>query len=75
MPKYFFNIRYEHQGRDTVGEELPDEMAAWREATLIAGELFRDIHTKFEPGQEWSLEISDEDRKPLYVIKVSATKL
>jgi hypothetical protein len=56
------------------GEELLDDNAAWHEATIIAGELFKDIDGKFQPGHEWSLEVTDEQRKPLYVIRVSAEK-
>ena len=29
------------------------------DATLIAGELFKDLDGKFRPGQEWSLEVTD----------------
>jgi hypothetical protein len=60
---------------DGIGEELPNDEAAWKEGTLIAGELFKDIDGKFQPGQEWSLEVTDEARKPLYLIRISAEKM
>jgi hypothetical protein len=73
MPRYFFNVHDQgHRGHDTEGEELPDAAAAWREATLIAGELFKDIDGRFQPGQEWQLEVTDEQRRPLYIIRVTA---
>jgi hypothetical protein len=40
VPQYFFNVGGERSVSDTVGEELPDDEAAWKEATLIAGEIF-----------------------------------
>jgi hypothetical protein len=39
-----------------VGDELPNNDASWNEARLIAGELFKDIDGRFQPGQEWALE-------------------
>jgi hypothetical protein len=51
----------DHQGpfppADDISEELPDDDAARKEATLIADDLFKDINAKFQPGQEWSLEV------------------
>jgi hypothetical protein len=55
MPRYFFNVQGTRQTIDELGEELPDDKAAWVEATIIAGELFRDIDGKSQPGQEWTL--------------------
>jgi hypothetical protein len=75
MARYFFNIHGAASGPDQVGEELRNDEAAWHEATLIAGELFKDIDGKFRPGQEWSLEVTDERRNPLYFIRVSAEKI
>ena len=57
---------------DEIGEELPDDVTAWKEATIIARELFKDIDGKFKPGQEWGLEVTDEQRRPLYFITISA---
>jgi hypothetical protein len=74
MPRYFFNIHHERQSVDTEGEQLPDDKAAWHEATIVAGELFRDMDGKFQPGQEWQLEVTDEQRKPLYAIRIHAEK-
>jgi hypothetical protein len=34
---------------DDLGEELPDA-AAWHEATIIAGELFKDIEATSSQG-------------------------
>jgi hypothetical protein len=75
MARYFFTVHREGSDPDLVGEELPNDEAAWNEATLIAGELFKDIDGKFGPGQEWSLEVTDEGRNPLYFIRVSAEEI
>ena len=72
MPKYFFNVRHERSNVDTEGEELQDKHAAWHEATLIAGELLRDIDGKLKPGQDLQLEVTDEFRNRLYMIRIIA---
>jgi hypothetical protein len=74
MARYFFNVNYGHPHLDTDGEELPDDEAAWREATIIAGELFKDIDGKFQPGRQWQLEVTNEQGKPIYVISVTGEK-
>jgi hypothetical protein len=75
MPKYYFNVHHEGSRLDTEGEELPTNEAAWREATIVAGELFRNMDGKFQPGQEWRLEVADEPRNPLYVIRIYAEEI
>jgi Domain of unknown function (DUF6894) len=75
MPRYFFNIHHEGSRADTEGEDLPNKEAAWREATLVAGELLRDIDGKFKPGQDWSLEVTDERRNPLYILRIFAEEI
>jgi hypothetical protein len=34
------------------GEILENDEAAWHEATLVAGEIFKDVDGSFRPGQE-----------------------
>ena len=70
MSRYFFNIYNEGSRLDTEGEELPNNEAAWRQATIIAGELLQNMDGKFQPGQEWRLEVTDERRNPLYILRV-----
>jgi hypothetical protein len=60
---------------DEVGEELRDNEAAWRQATVVAGEIFKDVDGKFRPGQDWALEVTDEANKPIYVIKIEARQI
>jgi len=74
MPRYFFNTHGARETPDEDGEILPDDEVAWQEATIIAGEIFKDMDGKFRPGQEWSLEVLSEDRKPLYRIRINSKK-
>jgi hypothetical protein len=36
---------------DHEGEELPDKHAAWKEATVIAGQTLQDLDGKLQPGR------------------------
>jgi hypothetical protein len=75
MPKYYFDV----QGRGVPdvdeGEHLDNDQAAWHEATLVAGELFKDVDGDLMPGQSWKLEVLDEQHRPLYLICVKSEKL
>jgi hypothetical protein len=74
MPRYFFDIHHETAQPDLEGEELPDKHAAWKEATVIAGQILQDLDGKLKPGHDWSMEITDEFRNPLFVLHISAQK-
>jgi hypothetical protein len=74
MPRYFFNTYGARENPDEDGEILPDDEVAWKEATIIAGEIFKDMDGKLRPGQEWKLEVLSEDRKPLYMIQINSKK-
>jgi hypothetical protein len=51
---------------------LPDKHAAWKEATVTAGQLLQSLDGKLQPDQDWRMEVTDEFANPLYVIHVSA---
>ena len=75
MPRYFFNTHGSaRETPDEDGEILPDDEVAWKEATIIAGEIFKDMDGKLRPGQEWTLEVLSENRKPLYMIHINSKK-
>lgn len=74
MPKYFFNVRHERLSLDNEGEELSDKHAAWREATQIIGKLMQEIDGSLRPGRDLRLEVTDEFKNPLYVIRVVAER-
>jgi len=75
MPRYFFHIHGVRPSVDDIGEDLPHDEAAWHEATLVAGEIFKDIDGKFRPDREWSLEVTDEQQSPIYSIEIKSRRL
>jgi hypothetical protein len=42
MPQYFFGLHDQPPPEDQLGEELPDDEAAWAFAEAVAGELGRN---------------------------------
>jgi hypothetical protein len=75
MPRYFFHVKGFRPSPDDIGEELTDNEAAWQEATLVAGEIFKDLDGKFRPDSEWALEVTDERGKPLYLIQINSKRM
>jgi hypothetical protein len=53
MPNYFFDVNGNGVPNSDEGQMLKNDEAAWHEATLVAGEIFKDVDGKFRPGQEW----------------------
>jgi hypothetical protein len=37
--------------------------------------MFKDVDDKFRPGQGWALVVSDDQRRPLYSIQISAKQM
>ncbi|OPY98818.1 hypothetical protein A5906_30045 [Bradyrhizobium sacchari] len=70
MPRYYFNIHNGHPFEDRVGEDLPDEEAAWKNALLLT----RDIEDVLAPGGAWRLEVIKTDGSPLYRIDIKAER-
>jgi Domain of unknown function (DUF6894) len=75
MPRYFFDVHDNSPSLEEVGEELPNDEAAWHEATITAGEIFKNIDGKIRPGQKWSLDVADQNRNPLFLIRISTKRL
>jgi hypothetical protein len=74
MPRYFFHIFHERTEIDREGEELPDKQAAWKEATVTAGQMLQGIDGKLVPGRDWRMEVSDDFQNTLYVLHIRAEK-
>jgi hypothetical protein len=74
LPKYFFHVYHNEPEIDYEGEELPDKHAAWREATVIAGQTLQGLDGKLQPGREWRMEVTDEFANALYVLHINAEK-
>jgi hypothetical protein len=75
MPQYYFDVNGQGVSEDETGEMLPDDDAAWHEATLVAGEIFKDVDGQFKPGQQWRLEVLNEEQQPIYSINVTGRDL
>jgi hypothetical protein len=69
---YFFNVYHERSEPDEVGEELPDRHAAWKEATITAGQILQGLDGRLQPSCDWRMEVTDEFANPLFAINVSA---
>jgi hypothetical protein len=75
MPLYFFDLNGQGVPELDEGEVLADDDAAWHEATLVAGEVFKDVDGKLKVGQGWRLEVLDEKRRGLFSIVVTSKNL
>ena len=53
----FFPYRRAKPHQDEVGEDLLSDGAAW----LTAMRLSRDIESNLQPGQEWPLDVREDD--------------
>ncbi|AHY49533.1 DUF6894 family protein [Bradyrhizobium japonicum] len=74
MPRYFFHIIHERTEIDDAGEELRDKHAAWKEATVTAGQMLQGIDGKLKPGRDWRMEVTDEFQNTIYVLHIQAEK-
>jgi uncharacterized protein DUF6894 len=72
MPQYFFNITNGHPFKDPLGEDLPDDNAAWEQAVKTV----RDIESSLDldGSRHWSLEVKREATS-IFRIDVSAKRL
>jgi hypothetical protein len=75
MPRYYFHVYHDRPELDHEGEELPDKHAAWKEATVMAGQTLQSLDGKLQPGRGWRMEVTDEFENPLYVLHIHAEKL
>jgi hypothetical protein len=75
VPRYFFHFAYfEPPVDDRDGIYLPDEEAAWAEATRACGEMLEEIDGDLSLGSDWRMEVHDENG-PLFRISLCAEKL
>ena len=61
MPRFFFNV---HDGIDLLDED-GTEFPNWEEARLAAiraaGEIFKDNARRLSLGEQWRMEVTDEE--------------
>lgn len=73
--RYFFHVQQgERYLPDEIGEDLPGAEAAWKEATVTAGQLLQDLDGALKPGQEWRMIITDGSGNLIWVLRVLAEK-
>jgi hypothetical protein len=73
MPLYFFNIAQGELPRPPdEGMELPDDEAAWVEATTTCGEMIKELDGKLKAGPEWRMEVTKESGAVLYRLRFFA---
>jgi len=70
MPMYFFDIRNGETHQDEIGDELPNDAAAWREALRTA----REIEDVLAPGNNWSMTVRREGTQ-LYHVEIRSKLL
>jgi hypothetical protein len=74
MPRYFFHVYHDRAVLDDEGEELADKYAAWREATVTAGQILQTLDGKLTPELGWRMEVADEFQNVLFVLRINAEK-
>jgi hypothetical protein len=76
MPLYSFHIS---NGADPdpadCGFELADGTAAWAEMTKVCADLLGSASLGLKQDSEWSLELLDEAKKPLFRMRLVAESL
>jgi hypothetical protein len=69
MPSFGFHIRHgDHSSDHTI--DLADARAAHEEATLIFGDMARDVAAQLSETPEWRIDVSDESGKSLFRLRL-----
>jgi hypothetical protein len=76
MPLYSFHIS-NGASSDAVesGFELADGTAAWTEMTKVCADLLGSASLGLKQDSEWSLELLDQAKKPLFRMRLVAESL
>ena len=73
MPRYFFNITQGELPRQAdEGMDLPNDEAAWEEATTTCGEMIKELDGKLKAGPEWRMVVTNDAGDKLYRLRFSA---
>jgi hypothetical protein len=74
MDRYYFNVRGDKVLDDEEGCEYASEDQAREEAIETCGEMIRDLHARLAKGEEWRMEVANEQRKIVFVIRITVEK-
>ncbi len=73
LMRYFFDVRAGEFIRDEWGIDLDDAEAARLHAVTLSGDLLRREEATFWHGEEWQVEVRDEDGVLCFVLSFMAT--
>ena len=68
MPSFGFHIR--HGDYSSNHNIVPDARAAHKEATMIFGDMARDVAAQLNETPEWRMDVSDESGKSLFRLRL-----
>jgi uncharacterized protein DUF6894 len=75
MPTYYFNVRGEDfELTDLAGKILDDDAAARAEAERLAAELVESALVSGEIPPDATVEVDDEELRPVLALPLSATE-
>jgi hypothetical protein len=69
MPNFGFHIRHGNHFSDQ-NVDLPDVRAAHEEATMIFGDMARDVAAQLNEMTEWRMDVSDQSGKSLFRLRL-----
>jgi Domain of unknown function (DUF6894) len=76
MPLYSFHINNgAYSDAVDSGFELADGTAAWAEMTKVCADLLGSASLGLKQDSEWSLELLDEAKRPLFRMRLVAESL
>jgi hypothetical protein len=76
MPKYHFRIAHgKYSGASDSPFDFKDDVAAWKEMTLVCGDLVGGICRGLKPNSDWHMELLDENKKHLFRIRLVSEPL
>jgi hypothetical protein len=76
MSQYFFRISHgRYSGASDHGSEFESREAAWAEMTEVCANLLGGISRSLKQNAEWSMELLDEAKKPVFRIRLVAESL
>jgi len=75
MQKYFFHtVANGVATHDEDGTALPDEAAAWHEASSAFGEMIKEVDGEMQIGSEWTMQVESESG-PVFVITLTSSRV